>query len=398
MLRKAFGMAFGAARRLPLLVVAVCSATVSLSIDTPSARADIGFAQAAATARMLNPGRTLVSLRHRITNNGGQYNTGCIDASCTLMYGVDLNAFNGFVIGTGVEALLPPEDRAMRDVMDRMPLVTVSFEQALARARTATGRPDALVARIDLASELFLIFYDMRYTDGARFMVDAITGDVLPLVDTANSANSLTPVQFYSYVARAQDIAGTGWYPLFSETAVTQQGLAVGVTMLNPQTGRLMDVGMLGKQLDVVEFTPIGSLALKVNAVRNVIASTVVGVGHFMARVEHDFPGGRMSGFGLQSQFNNNLLQTSWSAPVLTALNQPLEFAVDAMTPIDSSLGISTAPQSFRPGDYNRDGRVFGEDLAELLSMYNQQYPPLDLDGDGFVKGEDLAILLGNWG
>jgi hypothetical protein len=41
---------------------------------------------------------------------------------------------------------------------------------------------------------------------------------------------------------------------------------------------------------------------------------------------------------------------------------------------------------------------VFGEDLAELLSMYNQQYPPLDLDGDGFVKGEDLAILLSNWG
>ena len=46
----------------------------------------------------------------------------------------------------------------------------------------------------------------------------------------------------------------------------------------------------------------------------------------------------------------------------------------------------------------DRDGRVLGEDLAELLSVYNQQYPPLDLDGDGFVKGEDLAILLSNWG
>ncbi|MFM2164373.1 MAG: hypothetical protein RL325_810, partial [Planctomycetota bacterium] len=45
-----------------------------------------------------------------------------------------------------------------------------------------------------------------------------------------------------------------------------------------------------------------------------------------------------------------------------------------------------------------RDGHVTGEDLAEMLYMYNQQYPPYDLDQDGFVKGEDLAILLVHWG
>ena len=389
---------FRMARRLPTFVVAAFSAALTLSVPTPCARADIGFAQAAATARMLNPGRTLVSLGHRITNNGAIYTTGCIDASCQLMYGVDINAANGFIVGVEVEAPLPPEDRAMRDVMDRIHLVNHGFEDALARARTATGRPDVLLERCDLASELFMIFYDLRYSDGLRLMVDAITGEVVPVVETAGSANSLTPVQYHSYLARAQDIAGAGWYPFVSETAVTQQGLAVGVTMLNPQSGRLMDIGMLGKQLDVVEFTPIGSLALKVAGVRSSIASTAVSAGQFMARIEHDLPGSRMSGFGLAGQFNNSVLRISWSAPVLTALNQPLEFAVDAMTPIDSSLGISSVPQHFAPGDYNRDGRVFGEDLAELLSMYNQQYPPLDLDGDGFVKGEDLAILLSNWG
>ena len=374
------------------------AAFVLLLVLSSQARADIGFAQAVSTARMLNPGRVLVSLRHRVTTNGAQYNTGCIDFACTTMYGVDLNAANGFVVGTGVEPLLPPEDIAMRDVIDRIDLVEVDFADALARARAATGRPDSAVARIDLASELFLVFYDLRYTDGTRFMVDAITGEVLPLVDAANSANSLTPVQMYSMVLRAEGLAGPGWHPFLGETAVAQGGVAVGITLLNPQSGRLKQVDMLGKQSQVVEFTPIGHLATVVAGVRPHVAGTVVTLGQFLARVEHDFPGGRLSAFGLQAQVQNGATRLTWSASVLTALNQPLEFAVDAMTPIDSSLGIATAPQNFPPGDLNRDGHVTGEDLAEMLYMYNQQYPPYDLDQDGFVKGEDLAILLVHWG
>lgn len=380
------------ARRLPFLWLAFSFGLAG------TLHADIGFSQAAATSRLLNPGRTLVSLRHRVTNNGAQYNTGCIDGACTQMHGVDLNAANGFVIGIAVEPLLPPEDAAMRDVMDRIDLVEFDFADALAAARTATGRPDSAVARIDLVSELLLVFYDLRYADGTRLMVDGVTGEVLPLVDTATSANSLSPVAMYSQILRAQAAAGPGWHPFLGETAVTQSGVAVGITLLDPQTGHLKQVDMLGKQTQVIEFTPIGHLATVVAEVRPHVATTVVSLGQFLARVEHDFPGGRLSALGLQAQLQNGATRVTWSASVLTALNQPLEFAVDAMVPIDASLGIATAPRDFPPGDLNHDGHVTGEDLAEMLYQYNQPYPPYDLDLDGFVKGEDLAILLVHWG
>lgn len=376
----------------------VVAATLSFLLAGAMAHADIGFDAAAATARMLNPGRPLIGLRHKINANPAIYACANVNMEGSLIYGLDIHGSTGFIVGSGVEAVLPPEDVMIRDMLDRLPLVNYSFEQALAAARTNTGRPDATLDRIDLVSELFLIFYDLRYFDGTRYMVDAITGEVLPQVDVANSANSVAPYAMFNYITLAEAAAGEGWYPIMTETAVTPDGLAVGVTLLNPSDGRLKQVDRLGKMVQVVEFTPVGHLAQVVTGLRNVVAQTVVDAGQFLARVEHDFPGGRVSAVGLQTQFNNGQLRTQWSASVLTALNQPLEFAIDAMQPIDSSLGISTAPQNIIPGDYNRDGHVTGSDLAELLQMFGEDYPPYDLDHDGFVKGEDLAILLSNWG
>jgi len=92
------------------------------------------------------------------------------------------------------------------------------------------------------------------------------------------------------------------------------------------------------------------------------------------------------------------VLQTNWSALVLTALNQPLEYTISATVPIGSSIGFATVPVTFKPGDFNHDGHVYGDDLTELLAMYGRLYPPYDLNQDGFAQGEDLAILLSNWG
>lgn len=387
------------ASRLPHWACVSVVALLALLVPQPS-NADIGFTQAIATARLLNPGKTLVSLRHRVRNQGAEYNTGCIDSTCVTMYGVDIDAASGTLIGIATEPIIYPENIAMRDVMDRMHLVQFDFEQALARARTATGRPDALVARIDLVSELFLIFYDLRYTDGSRFMVDAITGSVLPAVDVANAANSITPAQMTAFIQRAiEDSNSTSsWYPIMGETAVTADGIAVGITLLNPTTGRLRQIDMLGTQSQVIEFLPIGHLTLTVAQLRPVVAGTAVTAAQFLARIEQDFPQGTLSAFGLQSRPNGGVVRTTWSASVFTSLDQPLEFAIDAMTPIGAAFGVATAQQNFKPGDLDRNGAVDGADLAQILVSYNRQYPPYDLDQDGWVKGEDLAILLANWG
>ena len=97
----------------------------------------------------------------------------------------------------------------------------------------------------------------------------------------------------------------------------------------------------------------------------------------------------------LQAQFNNGATVVTWNATVLNAAGQSVLYSVNAMLPAGAP---GNSPHPDRPGDYNCDGHVTGEDLAEMLYMYNQQYPPYDLDQDGFVKGEDLAILLVHWG
>lgn len=299
----------------------------------------------------------------------------------------------------GFEAVLPPEDVMMRDVLARYPLVTIDFATALQHAREYTGRPDILVDNVSLASELFMLFYDLRYTDNLRLMVDAITGQVVPVVETASTANSITPLAFTNAVNRANALAGAGWHAIMAETAVTQGGLAIGITMLDPLTGRLKQVDTLGKQVEIVEFAPIGHLALVVNAIQGQFNTVIVTPQQFFAKIGYAYPGSKIASFGLSSRVQNNgTVRTTWSAFVLTALLQPLEYTIDATVPVEESLGVATVRVLFKDGDYNRDGHVAGDDLAELLAMFGQAYPPYDLNQDGMAQGEDLAILLSNWG
>ena len=368
----------------------------------PDCHADIGFAQAATTARLLNPGRPLVSLRHRLTNQGGQYNTGCVNPECTLLYGVDLSDATGAVVGTGVEAVAGAEAAAMRAVLERSALMTIDFADALARARSFTGRQDSLVRRCDLNSELFMLFFDIRYADNMRLMVDAISGQIVPVADTAGQQNSITTAAYLAALDRAMGVAaehgGGAWVPVMGENAATQGGIATGITLLNAANGHLLQVDMLGKATDALEFSPIGHLAAVVEGIRATMPQVVVTAPQFTERLESSYPGCLVSAISLQAQIGNAPSRTTWSANILTALGQPLEFAIDATVPAQRALGVATVPQLFKAGDYNRDGHVTGEDLAELLAMFNTSYPPDDLDQDGWVKGEDLAILLGNWG
>ena len=267
------------ARRLPLLLVAVMAVLPVLVLaPAQEARADIGFPQAAAIARMLSPGKQLVGMRHRNTNAGPQYNMGFIDAQCQLLYGVDLNGNTGALIGMAAEVLIYPENLAMQDVWERIPIVNVSFEQAFSLLRKKTGRADSQIDRIDLASELFMIFYAVQYTDGTRYTVDAITGEVLPALDLATPANSVTPATYWSRIQHAFQLSGAdaSWYPVMGVTGTTANGIPVGITLLNPATGRLKQVDMLGTQSQVVDFMPIGHLLQITTPMRGVVANLAV--------------------------------------------------------------------------------------------------------------------------
>jgi hypothetical protein len=56
------------------------------------------------------------------------------------------------------------------------------------------------------------------------------------------------------------------------------------------------------------------------------------------------------------------------------------------------------APPAAVLGDFDGDGHVLANDLANFITTFGQDYPPHDLDRDGAVLGSDLTILLSNWG
>ena len=385
----------GMARRLPFLLAFFF--VVVLGNIHADCRADIGFRQAAQTARKFNPGRTLVSMRRRATNAGLQYNTGFIDPKCTVMYGLDLNGTTGFVIGFATEALVYPENLAMQDVLQHLPETTVSFDQALTRLQQHTGRADSLIERIDLASELFMIFYVAQYTDTSRYIVNAITGEVTAAVDLATPANSVSPATYWARIQRAYELSGANasWYPIMGATGTTSLGIPVGITLLNPATGRLKQVEMLGAQYQAIDFMPVGHLLLVTSGLRGVVANTVVSAGQFLALIQQNFPGGKMADMALQAQVNNTGTVVTWNATILTAAGQSVLYSINAMAPAGAP---GNSPHPDRPGDFNCDNHVTGEDLTEILQLYNSENCDHDLDQDGWVKGEDLTILLSNWG
>jgi len=387
------------ASRLPFLSI---FAAVLLGLPCAHARADIGFAQAAAIARASNPNRPLVNLRVEGTGEDRRYQATCVNQQLTVLFGMDIDAETGAIDGIENDPVLPDEEPELRAVLERLALCQVDFGQAVELASVSAGRAALTIARCDLSSELFMLTYDVRYDDGLRLEVDAISGQVVPHTEDATASNALPIAAYGAAVDEATAIAtaygGAQWRLFECETAETPDGIATGFMFLDPLFGQVLQVDMLGKTTQVFEFPPTGTLFENVQAIRARLPQIVVTAPQFLARIDSSFPGCLVSAIDLQVQDNNGVVRTRWSASILTSLNQQLEFSIDATVPAQLALGVATVPQAHRLGDLDRDGQVGSSDLAELIATLESRYPPNDLDQDGWVTSQDLAILLGNWG
>lgn len=387
------------ASRLPTLLLLIATL---VCMPCERACADIGYAQAAAIARAFNPGRVLVSMRFRQSNQGPFYATVFVDQSCTVLYGLDIDAETGANLGGENNEVPPDEEHGLRDVVDRRDLIELDYDAAIAAAQVASGRPGAEVRRCNLLSKSFMIIYELRYNDRTRLFVDAITGQLVTNADAATSQNAIPTAEYLAALARASSVAagysGAQWMPFSCENIATPDGIAMSVLFLDRAYGQVLQVDMLGDTVEAFDYPPAGSLFTKVQAIRARLPQIVVNASEFLERVESSFPGCAVSTIGLKVQDNNGNIRTRWSASLRTALDEQLEFAIDATVPAPLALGIATVPRASRPGDFNQNGHVGSSDLAELLTTIGSQYPPHDIDQDGWVTVRDLAILLGNWG
>lgn len=361
--------------------------------------ADIGFADAAAIARAQNPNRPLLGMRSRTVGGVPLLITTNIDESNALFYGTKLRVSDGTVLESEIESILPPTHLETAAVLERLPELTLDFTDAITIANAEAQQSDANIQRIDLSSVAFMVVFEVRYKNKHRVMVDGVTGRIVTPDSIAGADNSISPTEFASMMQQAHEEAGSIWVAFHAGTIPTPQGIASSVLLLNPSSGRVKQVEILGDQVSVVQFIPIGNLASRVAEIRSALATIVVTPAGFLANVESAFPGGRVSGVALDSRMHNGALRTRWSATILTAASTQVEYSINATVPVGNGVALAqVAPPAAVLGDLDGDGHVLANDLADFITTFGQDYPPHDLDRDGAVLGSDLAILLENWG
>lgn len=369
-------------------------------LHAPAASADVGCQQLVEIARAANPGKPLLGIRHRVRNDGESFFISQnVNAFNTLVYQLRIDPASGAVLDENVEDLLPPLNLETQPVLDRLSELTLDFAPALAIANAASGRAESDVARLELSSEMFMIFYDVRYADGTRVMVDGATGRVIAHGDEATTDNTTTPALLAANLAAARAAAGPGWVLFDASVLVTADGVAVDAMFLRTLNGQVKQVTLRGAEMSVAQFLPIGRIERTVAEIRPQVPTVVVTAEEFLAHVATTFPGALVADVGLQSQLRGDgSVRTRWGTMLLTAAGQSLEYAIDATLPIGQGLAVAQLATPRVTGDLTGDGRVLADDLAELFATFGQEYPPHDLDGDGTVRGGDLAILLQHWG
>lgn len=357
----------------------------------------IDFAQAAQIARIANPGRPLVGIKQRQRDGEWWFATSNINLVNTLTYTLDIDAATGLILGEESEEILPPEDLESAAVLARLPLLQVDFAEALALANQSAARTEADVFRIDLESEFFMLFYQVRYSDGVRRIVDAITGRVHADDDEATLDNAIDPAVMQARIASAQTMAGSAWVVFEASAFLVGDGIATSVLLLNPVNGRVRQVDALGQQTTMSSYTPIGRLAEDVAVLRAHLAEVVYGPAEFLAHAARTYPGALVATTQLDSRERNGTVRTRWGAALLTADGQSIEYSLDATQPIGDGVPLVQLASPRLAGDVDGDGVVGSEDLAQLMLSFGEEYPPHDFDGDGTVGGSDVAFILTNW-
>jgi hypothetical protein len=374
----------------PLAALAVCALN-------RVACCDIGFAQAAEIARSANPARPLCGIKQRVRGDERVFATSNINLVNTLTYTLDIDAVTGAIVGEELEEILPPEDLESAAVLARIPLVEIDFPDALVRANAALGRTDADVFRIDLESEFFMIFYQVRYNDGARMIVDAVSGRVIADKDDATVDNAIAVDLMQARIAAAQALAGAPWVVFEADAFVREDGFATTVLLLNPVNGRVRQVDALGPTSTMLTYTPIGRLADDVEALRAELATVVDTPSEFVAHVAETFPGALVATVALDTRVRDGAVRTRWSATLLTAAGESIEYSIDATTPIGRGVALVRLARARMAGDLDQDGAIGASDLGEVMQSFGEQYPPHDLDGDGVVGSRDVAWILQHW-
>ena len=276
--------------------------------------------------------------------------------------------------------------------------VAITFTEAVSIAQEAAGAKESpFDGQIDIEAGI-LAFQIEFLPSESKFYVDAATGVIAnENGDDAGDDDILTAESLLAGIDAA--IAANG-LPVLSAKGEDEQGAddnaatVVEVLQWDAKTARLVettvDVGS-GNILSTIAFTPSGNQLARLQPVIAALGSITVSFADALNAAFGDHPGA----LGVH-EIELEAVGTGifFEVELVNAQGFEIDVYIDAMGQAQRS---SVAGVNYHPCDYDRDGRVQGNDLAELLAVWGTMNPGYDLDGDQIVTGFELGFLLAAW-
>jgi len=315
-------------------------------------------------------------------------------------YTLEIDAVTGVPNALAAQPLLDFDRSILLPIMPRLQFCTMSFGQAAQASADALSRPVNRVRLVMLGYANTLLTYTARFDDLALVYCDSIAGVRLADGFEGEPVARATSSQVSSAISAAELALGPGWKFMRSKMVAQTPAVVCEIDMLEPVKNIVRRARVtLGAPNQVVLSAPFiarGTLAEDAGMRRNPAVRVPGTPQDAAARMNASATNVRFFDF----RFSNVGGLPKWCGSVDSPqVHLSAEFTMFLSANEPTATGFIWGRREFAlaAGDFNRDTRITGYELAEVLNAWADFYPPYDLDGSGLIDAGDLAIILGAW-
>jgi uncharacterized membrane protein YkoI len=357
----------------------------------------VSMADAIGIAREIVPDRTLVQIDLRDLEDEPLWQASFVDDMLIDEQEVEIDATTGKVLGTEIDAI-DPEDLPVYEAIFADPeAIAIGFLDALDIAGELVG--EGVVAwNGELEFEAGVLAYQIEYSDETKIYVDANNGAIVnEHGDDEGDDDVLPPDQLAAGIEAAVALNGL---PVLEAEGEDEFGgddnvaSVVEVVQWDGKNGMLVHSAFDATTLELIEtvsYTPSDAQLERLQPVIDALDSITTTFAGAMAEALAAQP----DAIGVHEiSLKAEDLGIFYEVELVNAMGFEIDVLVDAF---GKGPAASYAGVNFHPCDYNVDGLVDANDLAELLSVWGTLNPGYDLDGDLAPGGAELGTLLVGW-
>jgi len=389
----------GLFRSLTLLCVALMFGASSRSVQ---AQVWIGFDQAVETMALFVPECKVTKVEYSVDPATVRTIVTVFGATNKLDIGytLEIDAVTGVPNALTAQPLLDFDRTLMLSVFPRLQFCTMTFGQAAQASADALSRPVNRVRLVFLGYANTLLTYTARFDDLALVHCDSIAGVRLADGFEGEPPVRVTSAQLSSAISAAELALGPNWRFLRSKMVAQAPAVVCDIDMLEPVKNVVRRARVtLGAPNQVVlsaPYTARGTLGSDA-ALRSNPATRVPGTPQqAAARMNSSATNIRFFDF----RFSNLGGLPKWCGSVDSPqVHLSAEFTMFLSANEPTATGFIWGRREFAlaAGDFDRDNRITGYELAEILNTWGEFYPPYDLNDSGLIDAGDLSVILSAW-